>query len=190
MKTKVTLSSKKVQSGSRNITVTTEKFKVNGIQLPIKSSVAGNSLYEIYKRNNNHLTPEVVLKNAKSENHPLHPCFEWNNKKAAEKFRLHQAGKLIRCITMVKQMGKEKIEVRAFVNIQEDAQGNLTHNPFNAKGKSYYISINDAMMNDFTKAYTVDTAVLELNRVMDKYKTVKKLSKLFQVIRTHIKKIK
>lgn len=41
------------------------------------------------------ITPEQVLEKAKDENTELHKCFEWDDTKAAEKYRLHQARQII-----------------------------------------------------------------------------------------------
>lgn len=166
-----------------------EKFKVVG-QFPIKASVAGKCLHDIYKRNNHKLTADVVLRTARSKNHPLHSCFEWNNGKAAEAYRLHQARRIISCVVIEKMVGRKKISVRAFINIKQDVKGNLTHNPFNSKGKNYFVSLNDAMQNDFMKTYTVEVAIIEVNRWMEKYKNLKKLASLFKVIKKQVKRIK
>lgn len=41
------------------------------------------------------LTPDAVLKDAKSKESPLHQLFEWDDRKAAAKWRLEQARDLI-----------------------------------------------------------------------------------------------
>jgi hypothetical protein len=43
------------------------------------------------------LTPAIVLEAATPEDHPLHHRFEWNDAVAGHKWRLHQAGNLLRC---------------------------------------------------------------------------------------------
>lgn len=44
------------------------------------------------------ITPEKVLERAKDENSELHKCFEWNNDVAAEKYRIIQAGNVVRML--------------------------------------------------------------------------------------------
>lgn len=41
------------------------------------------------------LTPQAVVDAARSPESPLHECFEWNDKKAAARFRIVQARRLI-----------------------------------------------------------------------------------------------
>lgn len=164
-------------------TIIKQKFKVSGMQLPIKPAVAGKCLLDIYEKNDHKLTPEAVITTARDTDNPLHACFEWNNEKAGEEYRLQQARKIIQCVTVVKQIDNKNVSVRAFVNLKQDADGNLTHNPFNIKGKSYYVSMDDAMNNDFTKAYTVEKAIIELNIWTEKYKNLKLLSSLVNIIK-------
>lgn len=78
-----------------------EKIVISGIALPISPKTAVDSLMNIYKKNHNQLTPESVVKAASSPRHPLHPCFEWDDEKAGEQYRLHQARNLIRCVQVV-----------------------------------------------------------------------------------------
>lgn len=159
-----------------------EKFKVSGISLPVSPQVAGECLMNIYKKHDCQLTPEVLVDEAKSKNHPLHDCFEWNDTKAGKMWRLHQARNIIRCVVVEKQVDDDKkIEVRAFINVKKDENNHLTHNPF-FKGESFYVSLNDAMTNEHLRKYTVEMAIGELNNWMDKYKGVKELADLFGII--------
>jgi hypothetical protein len=41
------------------------------------------------------LTAEIVVEEARAKDSPLHEYFDWNNKEAGEKWRLHQARLLI-----------------------------------------------------------------------------------------------
>lgn len=165
-------------------------LKISGLPLPIKPQVASKCLMDIYEKNDHQLTAENVVETARSTKNPLHKCFEWDNKKAGEQYRLHQARKIISCVTVVKHIGNKDVSVKAFVNIRKDNKGNLTHSPFTPKGTtSYYVSVDDAMNNDYLKAYTVEKAMMELNNWMDKYKNLKKLSSLIKVIKKKTKKI-
>lgn len=144
----------------------------------------------IYKRNNNRLTPELIVKEAISIDNPLHKCFEWNDKKAGRAYRLSQASKMIRCIVITKDDGKgESQTVRAFVSIKKDNKGDLTLNPF-MPSDTYYVSIADAMSQPELRSYTVDLALLDLKNWMAKYDSVKKLASLFTKIENEIKKLK
>lgn len=47
------------------------------------------------------LRPQDVLEEAQSPDSPLHNAFEWDDSKAAKRFRLQQAGKLIVSIQVI-----------------------------------------------------------------------------------------
>lgn len=59
-----------------------------------------NELYRLHEENNG-LTPLVVIKAAKPKDSVLHNQFEWDNKKAGDSWRLHQARQLIRKLTVI-----------------------------------------------------------------------------------------
>lgn len=165
------------------------KFKVIGISLPVSAEIVGESLSKIYHKNAHKLTAQSVVKEASSSKHPLHACFEWNDTKAAQKYRLEQARQIIKCTTVVTQQGKKKVAVRAFISIRKDEHGDLSHNPF-AKGESYYASVKDAMSNKILEKYTIESVFRDLQNLMDKYETVKAVSKLFKKIKHEMSKYK
>lgn len=58
------------------------------------------------------LTAETVLNNAANPNSALHPCFEWDDNKAAHRYRLQQANQLLRAIEVVYE--DQELPVNAF----------------------------------------------------------------------------
>jgi hypothetical protein len=64
------------------------------------------------------LTPENVVDASRAKDAPLHNCFEWDNEAAAEKYRLKQAGTLIRAVKVIIE-DAEPIEYRPFVRVIE-----------------------------------------------------------------------
>lgn len=70
------------------------------------------------------LTPESVLDAAQDEASPLHSQFCWDDTEAAQRFRLYQAGSLIRRIKITVETSPEETRrVRAFVNIPSTEPG-------------------------------------------------------------------
>jgi len=62
------------------------------------------------------LTPALVVEVARNPGHPLHSRFEWDDSVAAEKWRLEQAGQLLR-VTFRPIEGKAT-DLRAFVAVK------------------------------------------------------------------------
>ena len=57
---------------------------------------------------------ENVVAFAQNRRTELHKCFEWNDTKAAEKFRLDQAGEVLRSIVFVSVIQNEEVAIRAY----------------------------------------------------------------------------
>lgn len=53
-------------------------------------------------------TPEQIVEKARDKSTELHKCFEWNNKVAANKYRLIQAQNIIRCLVVVNETIEDK----------------------------------------------------------------------------------
>lgn len=71
------------------------------------------------------LTQQTVLNANRPADAPLHNEFEWDDTEAAEKYRLHQAGHLIRSLIIVPEhedqensKQAEPVQVRAYFPIQ------------------------------------------------------------------------
>lgn len=62
---------------------------------------------------NGEITPQEVIERARNENSELHKCFEWDDSVAAEKYRLQQAGNIIRMLVYTPKKESEQ-PVRVF----------------------------------------------------------------------------
>lgn len=58
----------------------------------------GQELAKIAEAHGGRLMPEDVVNSARKTDNPLHPHFEWNDKLAAQSYRLDQARNIIRII--------------------------------------------------------------------------------------------
>lgn len=69
------------------------------------------------------ITRESVLEKARNEDTELHKCFEWDDSIAAEKYRLVQAGEVIRFLVIEEEEKPEdRPEIRVF-HIAEKSEG-------------------------------------------------------------------
>ena len=89
--------------------------------MPVDAQSAGEELDLIYKKHGN-LIPSNVVEESRDETSVLHPCFEWNDAAAAEKYRETQAGLILRNITVVSESVGNEEPVRAFVSVQKSYQ--------------------------------------------------------------------
>lgn len=72
-------------------------------------------LSELEAAGGGRLTPDAVVKDAKSPDSPLHGCFEWNVKKAAHAHWLEQARALITSVMVVTRTEKSTVSTVFYV---------------------------------------------------------------------------
>lgn len=127
---------------------------------PVNAQVAGEYLSELEKKNNG-LKPADVVEASMDENSVLHECFEWDNDKAADQYRIDQARDIIRHIVVTKSESNET-HVRAFFSITTE----------NEK-KHKYLSLQAISENEDYKKQTIDRALRELVSFKQKYADLK-----------------
>lgn len=86
----------------------------------ITAQVAGEELERIREEHGT-LTPPLVVDEARPEDAPLHPVFEWNNETAAEQYRLVQARTLIRTVEIIKAENDQVTTSPAYVNVRAES---------------------------------------------------------------------
>lgn len=83
---------------------------------------AGEELERI-SRKHGKMDPSDIVDESRPENAVLHPCFEWDDPVAAEKWREQQARNICCCIiTTMEPKAGSPVKVRAFVNVENTYQ--------------------------------------------------------------------
>lgn len=140
---------------------------------------------EAIKARASSLTPDLVVADARTPKSPLHSFFEWDNSIAAEKYRMEQAGHLIRSV----QVTFEEVEapqerqvrlidgpaapasqpaaVRAFVSITR------------GDGERSYESTATAMNDPAMRKQVLARAHMEMASVGRKYRELNELADVF-----------
>lgn len=77
-------------------------------ELGVDAQTAGSELDRIRRRDGT-LRPDVVVDEARPEEAPLHPAFEWRDPVAAEQWREHQASTLIKVVRVVPAAPQEPL---------------------------------------------------------------------------------
>lgn len=85
------------------------------------------------------LTAALLVDLATDPTHPLHDRFDWDDTEAAHKWRLEQAGQLLRVVKFRPDPTKPN-DLRAFVAVK----GKNSH-------RAEYIPTQDALADDFTR---------------------------------------
>lgn len=139
------------------------QWKVPGI-IPVDAQTAGEELERIYERDGS-ITPEAVVEDSTDPSAPLHGCFEWDNEKAAHKYRITQAQGIIRCIVSVDKPESPATPIRAFVSTRQSY-------------KPITVVINDAD----ARAELLRSALAELENFKRKYAALQELVCVFNAI--------
>ena len=140
--------------------------------MAVSAEAAGKEL-EKMEQKHGHISPEIVLDESRSKKAVLHGLFEWDDKKAAEKYRLTQAGGIIRNLVVVLDEQKSQEPVRAYVNVV----------PEQPARRGEFINIASAMMNESTRELTLEQAKRELKEFEKKYSNLSELADVFAAIR-------
>lgn len=146
---------------------------VEGSHLNLNAQVVGEEIEKYRQWNGGKLSKEMIVEIAKDPSSPLHKAFEWNDTKAAEEYRLQQAGYMIRSIAVVFEHpdSEKELEVRAFVSVLQPNDEKAT-----------YTSIEVAMADDALRSQVFADALKELNAWKKKYEYLKIFQRVFQAI--------
>jgi len=141
----------------------------------IDAKTAGKELERIEKKYNG-MDAKKVVDESKDKKAVLHKCFEWDDKKAAEGYREVQAKEIIRHLVVVETVKTDKevkdIETRAFVSVKSDDE----------KRKKKYVSVENAMSDEYYKQQLVMQAISELQAFRQKYKDLMMFKEIFEAI--------
>lgn len=88
-------------------------WKMKGLAKRVDPSIAAEELKRIQNIYGS-ITPEILVKEAKKRNSPLHKIFEWNDTKAAENYRLQQARILLNNIQVTIVTDNESKNISAY----------------------------------------------------------------------------
>ena len=127
------------------------QYKWRATHYKVSAQEAGEYLHEMSERENG-ITPKMVLDVSRDEDALLHPCFEWDDAKAAEAHRINQARRLIGnlvCTVVTTDKGNEVEEpqvVRAFVNTADESHAEV------GRFKPIVTALTDDRMNVLNNA--------------------------------------
>lgn len=134
--------------------------------------VIGNELERIRSENNGRLMPPTVVEQARNRRSPLHRYFEWNDKTAAEAYRLDQARTLIR-IVQIEDSESDKPPRRAFVSVNDD-------------GKAYR-GLNEVLSSQSLQLAVLVSAEKELRAFESRYTELLDICELVRDARSRLR---
>jgi len=137
----------------------------------VPAEKAGKELEKI-ERKHGSVTPQLVLEASRSEKATLHKCFEWDDTKAAEKYRLSQAGMIIQNLLVIVEESPSREPVRAFVNTVTKAPAQ----------KGSFVHVTSALQDEELKRSVLANALAELKEFQKKYQDLTELADVLKAI--------
>lgn len=142
-----------------------------GSRISIDANKAGRELERLRQEGGGGLTQDAVVERARSHNSALHKHFDWDDTSAAHKYRLEQAGDLIRSITVdISRSNLTEKPIRAFVNVTQKS------------GERSYQNTLVAMSDKELREQVIRAAWAELLAVRRKYDGLEELARVFAAI--------
>lgn len=154
----------------------------NGAQFSQEEArVYGRELDKIAEKNGGQLKPVEVVEKARNIKNPLHHYFDWDNDKAAEKFRIEQARHLINHITVVIRYDHKEKEHKAFFSVNST--------PGEKQKNKIYVTMERVLSESELKEQILVEAIEEAEYWKDKYAEYRELSRIFHAIKETKRKI-
>lgn len=124
-------------------------------------------LAQIEEANDGVLTPDAVVADARRKDSPLHDCFEWDTKKAAQEYWVIQARQLITSIRV--EMRTETKVVSAVYYVRD---------PNASSDKQGYVSVKTLKTDE---ALARDALIQAFSRVADLLRSARDLAAVLEV---------
>lgn len=126
----------------------------------VSAQTAGEHMEELEEKFGE-VTPQILLEDSRPDDAVLHPLYEWDDPKAAERWRLHQS-KMIMGNLIVVSVNKKALQepVRAFFTVSSgNEQGSYNH-------------ICTIVSNEDKKKQVLSNAMRELDMFNRKYQNL------------------
>mgnify|MGYP001201285798 CR=1 FL=1 len=137
-------------------------------------------LEQIRKTHKGFLRPEDVVEYARNQNTELHGMFCWDDTEAAHKYRVQQAGYLIRSIKVqIRPNPKQEkiVTVREYVSLPAE------------RGAGGYRQINEVLTDDDLRLQFIESVQAEFAAFREKLKAISEIAyKKSEVVKTAIER--
>jgi len=146
----------------------------------------GERIETLMEANDGSIIATQVVDDAKDKDSPLHEFFEWNNKRAADRYRLEQARYILRSIEVViKTDGGQETSTRAFHYVTIDNSFISERN----KAGQVVVAVKRAMSEDDLRKQIIEGALRQLKTWQRKYKQYQELAAIIKVIDEMVEEI-
>lgn len=162
---------------------TVYEWSVRGLFKGVHPQVAGERIEQL--RVKGRLTPSAIVEDARSPKSPLHRCFQWDDSKAAEKWRLQQARLIVSHLVIKVKIGRrvKPATTRAFVSIQRPEplpkKGAQSTAKAPREQNREYVTVRAALKDETMRTQVLRAALREIESWRTKYRDLKELTRVF-----------
>lgn len=147
-------------------------YNANGV----RAEVAAKELERIRKANKGDLLPEQIVEQARKQTNPLHPAFEWDNKLAADKYRIGQAQQMLRALVIrVPQL--DDAPVRKYHAVRRDPSAIRPQIEVRK-----YITLDDMLRDPEKRAEVLQDVMNQFMSLRRKYRDLNELAIVWRAI--------
>lgn len=140
----------------------------------VKVETAHEEIMRIKDKNGGFVSPDDIVKEASEKSNPLHPLFTWDDTEAARKYRLNEAGALLRSIEIT-YVELPKQPRRAFEVTYKKPPGSV-------EKQTLYATAEEAAADPETHAKLIAEAVRTLMDWRARFRYLQELSQLMEQI--------
>ena len=138
------------------------------ISFKIESLYKGIDPYKVYDEIQSlgeNVKPEMIVAAAQDSNSELHKCFEWDDTEAARKYRIIQAGNLVRNLVIV--VSKEKSEPQQIRVMYTSQDGGYKQTKLILQNQDEYETLKNRAMAELRAIKNKYNMILELKEIFD-----------------------
>lgn len=140
-----------------------------GRWLGVPAQIAGDRI-ETIRSERGRVHAADLVDDARPDDAPLHPCFEWDDSTAAEKYRVSQARAVLESLVVVPVEAPESDPVRAFI-----AVGDSNH-------PNDFQPLSVVMSDEELRKKALRAALEELNRAKARYAHLRELAEVWKAL--------
>jgi hypothetical protein len=143
-------------------------IKVKGSRVKGNAQAIGEVIEDLKKQFGGKVPPRELVKVARDPKNPCHANFTWDNKKAADEFRLDQARHLLRSI-IIMEVTREEVIVRP----------NVVCSRYGGQATQPYKDFLEVMKNPAERALYLECSFREFEAFRKKYERLAEWKAVF-----------
>lgn len=146
------------------------KPNVPSMWTKLDAQAIGGEVERLESEHQHKLSPEEIVRAAESASSPLHPAFEWNDERAAQRYRIDQARQLLAMIDVVIiKPDQTEAAIRAFVSVASD------------EGRGY-VATTHALADPDMRKLVIHRAWVELKAWQQRHAELSEFGEIFAAI--------